>query len=102
MRIDVVGRNLEVTDAIRQYAETKAAKLPKYFDGVQLITVTLSKIDHHSNGHFDAELVLDVVKHDDFVSHATDKDLYAAIDLVAEKGERQLREFKEKLRNGKH
>ena len=58
MRIDVVGRNLEVTDAIRQYAESKAGKLPKYFDGVQQITVTLSKKDHHSSGDFDAELVL--------------------------------------------
>ena len=46
--------------------------------------------------------MLDVQRHDDFVSHAADKDLYAAIDLVAEKGERQLREFKDKLKNGKH
>src|ERR1041384_461194 len=102
MRIDGVGRNIEVTDAIRQYAESKAAKLPKFFDGVQQITVTLSKANHHSNGEFDAELVLDVRRHEDFVCHAADKDLYAAIDLVAEKGERQLREFKDKLKNGKH
>jgi putative sigma-54 modulation protein len=102
MRIDVVGRNIEVTEAIRLYAENKAAKLPKYFDGVQQITVTLSKKNHQSSGEYDAELVLDVRRHEDFVAHATDTDLYAAIDLVAEKGERQLREFKERLKGGKH
>ena len=102
MRIDVVGRNLELTDAIKQYAETKAAKLPKYFDGVQQITVTLSKKRTDHSAEFEAELVLDVRHHDDFVSHASDKDLYAAIDLVSEKGERQLRDFKEKLKDGKH
>jgi len=105
MRIDVVGRKVEVTDAIREYAETKAAKLPKYYDGVQQITFTLTRQNHQASATpttFDAELVLDVRGHEDFVSHASDKDLYAAIDLVSEKGERQLRDFKEQLKNGKH
>jgi putative sigma-54 modulation protein len=101
MRIDVVGRNLEVTDAIRDYAENKAAKLPKYFDGLQQITVTLSKRNGNHTTEFEAELVLDVRRHEDFISHASDGDLYAAIDLVSEKGERQLRDFKEMLKNGK-
>jgi putative sigma-54 modulation protein len=102
MRIDVVGRKVEVTDAIREYAETKAAKLPKYYDGVQQITFTLTRQNHQASATFDAELVLDVARHEDFVSHASDQDLYAAIDLVCEKGERQLRDFKEQLKNGKH
>lgn len=102
MRIDVVGRGVEVTEAIRQYAETKAGKLPKYYDGVQQITVTLTRKNAHQTSDYDAELVLDVEKHDDFISHATALDVYAAIDLVAEKGERQLRDFKERLKQGKH
>ena len=102
MRINVVGRNIEVTPAIREYAETKAGKLTKYFDGLQQVTVTLSRVNGHATSDFDAELVLDVEKHTDFVSHASDKDLYAAIDLVSEKGERHLREFKEKLKQNKH
>jgi len=101
MRIDVIGRNIEVTDAIRAYAESKAGKLPKYFDGLQQVTMTLSKPSSHQK-EFEAELLLDVEKHKDFVSHATSPDLYAAIDLVAEKGERQLRDFKEIIKQGKH
>ena len=101
MRIDVVGRNIEMTDALKEFATLKAGKLTKYFDGIQAIRVTLTKDDHHKHGTFGAELIIDVEKHEDFVSHEHDKDLYAAIDLVVEKGERQLRDFKEMLKDGK-
>lgn len=101
MRIDVVARNIELTEPLKEFASLKAAKLTKYFDGVQAITVTLTKDDHHKHGTFGAELIIDVEKHDDFISHEHDKDLYAAIDLVMEKGERQLRDYKEKLKTSK-
>jgi len=101
MRVDVIGKNLEVTDAIREYATSKSAKLTKYFDGLQLVTVRVSMINHKAASEFEAELILDVEKHDDFVSHAVGQDAYAAIDLVVEKGERQLRDFKEQLKQGK-
>lgn len=101
MRIEVVGRNLEVTDAIRQHAEGKAQKLPKYFDGIQQITFRISREDHQHKGSFGVELVVDVEKHDDFVSHATAEDLYAAIDAAIQKSSRQLTDFKEKLKMGK-
>lgn len=102
MVINVIGKGVEVTDAIRTYAESKASKLPKYFERVQAITVTLIKKNHQHHGGFEAELVLDVERHDDFISHATADDLYAAIDLVAEKGERQLRDHKEIRKDRKH
>jgi putative sigma-54 modulation protein len=101
MRIDVIGRNIPVTDAIREYAEEKVAKLPKYFDGVQSITVALTKDDHHKHGSWGAELRVDVEKHEDFISTAHGEDLYATIDLVVQKGARQLTDFKEKLKMGK-
>lgn len=101
MRINVIGRNLEVTAAMKEHAETKAAKLPKFYDGVQAVTVTLAKNDHHHKGLFDVELVIDVEKHDDFVVHSKLEDLYAAIDDAVHKGSRQLSEFKERLKGKK-
>lgn len=98
MRIDVVGRHFEVTDAIRDYAEQKAGKLTKYYGGVQLIRLTIEKTGAHHVSEYEVELVIDVERHEDFISHAKAEDPYAAIDLVAEKGERQLRDHKEKLR----
>lgn len=101
MRIDVVGRNLEITEAIRAHAEGKILKLPKYFDGVQLMTLTVTKDDHKTHGEFGAELIVDVQGHDDFVSRAHGDDLYLLIDQVVQKGSRQLTDFKEMLKQGK-
>lgn len=97
MRIDVVGKGIEVTDALRKYAENKAAKLGK-FDWVQQITVTMLKVKLNHHDSFEAELVVDVERHDDFVSHSKSDDLYAAIDLVVDKGERQLKEWKDQVK----
>jgi putative sigma-54 modulation protein len=101
MRVDVIGKQFEVTDAIRDYTEKKVAKLPRFYDGVQQITVRISKQDHANQGTYQVELVLDVERHDDFVSSAEGGDLYAIIDLAVAKGSRQLTDYKEKLKLGK-
>ena len=55
--------------------------------------------ESNAEAPFEVELIVDVVGHDDFVSHAKDADVYAAIDQVVNKGSRQLTDFKEKLRD---
>lgn len=101
MRIDVVGRNIDVTDALRKHSESKLDKLPKYFDGTQLIVLTLAKNEHHKRGFYEAELRIEVRKHDDFILHAEGEDLYALIDLISQKGARELADHKEKLKTTK-
>lgn len=100
MRIEVRGRHLEVTPAIREYAEAKCGKLPRYYDGVQEIIVTLEKSAKHDE--FTVEVIVDVEKHDDFVARLTSKDVYEAIDIATDKLTRQLTDFKERLKNSKH
>lgn len=98
MRIEVVGKHMTVTDAIRRYAESKASKLVKFLDLTQQINVFL---EEHKRNEFRVELVVDVAKHDDFVATAKAQDLYAAIDLAVDKAARQLTDFKERLKQGK-
>ena len=95
MRIDVVGKHLEITDAITKYASGKAEKLLKFFDGTQQITIVCEQ-QPHSN--FAVEVRVDVVKHKAFVSHATGTDLYAAIDSCVDKAQRQIKDFKDQLK----
>lgn len=97
MRIDVVGRHLEVTPAIQQFAEGKVEKLLKVFDGTQQIRVYLESPQGKA-AEFHVEIAVDVVKHQDFIANADGPDLYAAIDTAVDKAMRQLRDFKEKLR----
>jgi putative sigma-54 modulation protein len=100
MRINVIGKHMEVTDAIRQYAENKATKLLRHYDGVQQIDFRVEP-EPHKKG-FSCEVVADVEKHEDFISHAQHVDLYTAIDDAVNKTVRQLTDFKEKLKEGKH
>jgi putative sigma-54 modulation protein len=101
MRIDVIGKHMEVTDAIRQYALQKADKLTKFFDGVQLITVRLEEATHKHTKTFHVEITVDVVKHEDFVANSEGTDLYHGIDEAVDKASRQLTTFKEKLKQSK-
>jgi putative sigma-54 modulation protein len=100
MRIDVVGKNLDITEALKTFATEKAGKLVKHFDdGVQQIVVRLDALAHKKGFH--AEITVDVIKHEDFVANATHADLYAAIDEAVEKAARQLTDFKERLKQNK-
>src|SRR5215831_16085372 len=52
--ITISGRHLEITPAIRQYAEEKVSKLPKFYDLVQIVEVIL---DGHEAKRTRAEIV---------------------------------------------
>ncbi len=97
MRIDVVGKHIEITPAIQDYAQKKADKLTKLFDGTQQIRVLLES-PQGKKAEFHVEVVVDVEKHDDFIANFTGPDLYAAIDTAMDKAARQVRDYKEKLR----
>ena len=99
MEITVTGRQVEITEPIRDYAYEKAGKLRKYFDRISMIEVVAGKHDHRT---FDAEMIAHVDGHEHFVSHGKGDDLYACIDETTDKMERQLTDHKEKLRNRKH
>lgn len=96
MRIDVTGRRLELTPAIREHAETKSEKIHKHFDGVQHVEIVL---DQDSPTEFTAEAIAHVVKHDPIVAKAHGEDIYAVIDQCIDKATRQVQEHKERLRD---
>lgn len=97
MRIEVSGKSMDVTDAIRSYAEQKAEKLPRYYDGVQEIEIVLDQ----QKVEFEAEIRVESEKHDTFVAKDTGDDIYKCIDVATDKMQRQLRDFKEKLKESR-
>jgi len=100
MEMTITGRHLDVTDAIREYAQGKVAKLPRYYDRVTAIELIADRTDH--NQHFEVELIVKVERADPFVGKVVGQDLYACIDEAVDKLERQLTDHKEKRRNRKH
>lgn len=98
MQVTVTGRHLEITDAIRDYAREKTARLPRYYDRVQAVDVVADKLDPG----FAVEMRVTADHHEPFIAKAQGADLYACIDAANDKIERQLADHKDKLRNRKH
>lgn len=97
MQTTVVGRQMEVTDAIRRHAEQKVHKLDKYDDLVITCGVTVGK-ESPSKEIFWAELILGVRNHPEIVAKSDGHDLYVLIDEVIAKAGRQLHDLKEKTK----
>ena len=92
MRIDTRGQQIEVTPALRDYVDSKLARLGRHFDQPLDVRTMLSieKTNHR------AEATVNLagrVLHAD----ASAVDMYAAIDLLADKLDRLLVKHKEKL-----
>ena len=99
MEFHVTGRHIDITPAIREYAETKMTRLPRYFDRVSSIEVVADKSDPK---HFALEVIVHAERADHFIAKATGEDLYACIDSAFDKLERQLTDHKSKLVDRKH
>ncbi|MBN1342932.1 MAG: ribosome-associated translation inhibitor RaiA [Phycisphaerae bacterium] len=98
MQISVSGRHLELSAELRSYAESKAGKLTRFYDRLQAVEVVL---DGEGNG-FEAEVIATAEHKSVFVAKERGEDMYAAVDLVMDKIERQLTKHKERFRNRKH
>lgn len=92
MLVTVKGKNVDVTDALKHYAEKKVQKLEKYFRDLKEATVTQSV---QRNWH----IVEVQLEGDGVVIRGEERsdDMYASIDQVVEKLERRVKRFKGKL-----
>ena len=98
MQVTVSGRHMGVSDSLKEYCEEKAGRLTRFYDRIRLIEVILDG----SNGAHSAEIIVHTDRADPFVAREEQADIYAAVDLMLDKLERQLRRHKEKIRNRKH
>ena len=97
IHLDITGRQIEITPALRDYAEEKLGKLERLLDGPIEAHVVLG-IEKHR--HF-AEVQVKS-KTGVFSGHQETGDLYASIREVADKLERQALKHKEKIHGHKH
>ena len=93
MKYNIRGDKMEVTEAIGNYVETKLDRLNKYFKEGDILANVLLKVRGNR------QIIEVTIPTDKFIlrSEEEDKDLYAAIDLVTDKLERQIRKNKTRL-----
>lgn len=94
MQLNITFRNLDASDALKDYAHEKIERVHKYLDraGEAHVVLSLERHLHHA----------DVTIHSgSFILRGREKseDMYASIDLAMDKIERQLRRYKEKLKH---
>ncbi len=99
MTINIHGTGLEVTPAMRAYAEEKIGGLTKFFENIQQANIDMGmRSNHHNKGDiYYAEVNIDVPGHIIRVEKE-EADLYKAIDKVKDHLKVELEKVKEKMR----
>ncbi len=93
MKYNIRGEKLVITDAIKDYTKEKLGKLDKYFKDDDITANVLAKVRGNS------QIVEVTIPTSKFILRSEEEhdDLYAAIDLVTDKLERQIRKNKTRL-----
>ncbi|MWV12080.1 ribosome-associated translation inhibitor RaiA [Pseudomonas sp. R-28-1W-6] len=91
MQVNISGHQLDVTDALRDYIGEKLGRLERHFDKITNVQVTMAVEKLKQK----IEATLHVAG-GEVVANAEHDDMYAAIDLLADKLDRQLIKHKEK------
>ena len=94
MNLQISGHHLEITPAIHDYVTGKLERVTRHFDNVIDVNVILS-VDKLKQK---AEVTVHLSGKDVFVE-STDEDLYAAIDSLADKLDRQIQKHKQKIQD---
>ena len=94
MNLQVCGHHLEITPALRDYVTSKLERITRHFDNVIDVNVILS-VDKLNQK---AEVTVHLAGKDVYVE-SVDEDLYAAVDGLVDKLERQVQKYKQKLQD---
>jgi putative sigma-54 modulation protein len=92
MQLNLTGHHVEITESMREYVHSKLARIERHFDHVTVVhcILTVDKLRHR------AEATVGLAGGKLF-AEATEENMYAAIDAMVDKLDRQVRKHKEKL-----
>lgn len=94
MQLSLTGHHVEITEALRNYVEDKFERLERHFDHVTNVHVILSVAKLQKKAEARVH-----VSGADVYAEAVFEDMYASIDALVDKLDRQVLKHKEKLQN---
>lgn len=102
MNLTISGHHLEVTPALRGYVTTKLERISRHFDQVVDIKVLLT-VDNLKEKDQRQRAECNIhVKGKDLFAESAHADLYAAVDDLADKLDRQVLRYKDKAQDHHH
>jgi putative sigma-54 modulation protein len=96
MNVTVVGRNIELTDTMKDYVKKVLNEVEKYNLGILHSVVTIEK---DKRDFFNVEIIMNIPNKGTAVVHFKDKDMYAALDKAKDKLEKLLRRYHDKIKD---
>ena len=99
MKIIISGKHLEMTESLKEYVETKVLRITKYLENITEIHVTLTVENTKSEGKIYKAIALTSVPNKTIRVEEEKDDLYSAIDILSDSLERQVRKYKEKIKD---
>ncbi len=97
MNTGIVGRHIELTDAIKDYVNSSVEIFKKYNLDIISVNAIIDKEERNSKPVFVFEFTLNVAHLDTIVVKQKDKDLYAAIDIAVDRVSKVLRRHHDKI-----
>jgi putative sigma-54 modulation protein len=94
MQINITGHHVDLTDSLRDFVKDKISKLERHFDHVTNVHVILTVEKNRQKA--EASMHLSGTK---VFAEAVNEDMYAAIDGLTDKLDRQILKYKEKLKD---
>ena len=91
MQLNITGHHVDLTDSLKDYVSTKLQKLERHIDSISNVQVTLSVLKQRQI----AEATLHI-SGADIHGTAEHEDMYASIDMLVDKLDRQILKHKEK------
>lgn len=97
MQLNITGHHVDLTDSLKDYVSSKIKKLERHFDHISNVQITLSveKQRHIAEGTMHLSGA-------EIHGKAENEDMYAAIDALSDKLDRQILKHKEKIVSRSH
>ena len=97
MNVSIVGKQLELTDALKNHVQGAADSLKKYNLDIISVRCVLSADEKNGKKGFSVEFAVNLAHMNTVVIKQKDKDVYAAIDLAIERAKKVLRRHHDKV-----
>ncbi len=95
MNVDITGRHVKITPAVEQYARAKAERVAKFVRSDARVEIILD----HEHDRYQVEMIVSAHRGPVVIGHIQHEQVNAAIDLVVDKVDHQLRRMRDRRKS---